>query len=480
MKWKLARRRITGLVMSLTVMAAACGGSGGSTVGSGERVGDPGDSAPAPGPTAETGSSGSGPVEGLVVVLNSFGDSLFEVDPVSGDHRGLTMEGAGFVDRQHQPVVAGGRAWMLTGTLLAGQEYSSTVGLGRLDLATGEGIQITQLGVDRENDESTELLTYEIVGADRESVWVRIQRLGESPSEATYRRIDAETGGTLGEVREVIYEYESDSASCRADINSPRILVDGTFVALVGGWPAVVDPTTGEITPSVPWCESSADAYDRYRLSSLLSTDEMAGWAVTESGEPIPAEELSSVFAFADLTPSGNRWEIDEAGHAWWVFAGTRGYLDADVSRAAIIGGVVEFDLGSNRVVDVYPLGEYAGHWLPDDESFDLTTLSDVSLAYSGDHLWIMDGTEDGPLISLDPATGEVEAHELVKGEGVDVTEAEILAHDADGLWLEVNRAVVTENDDGSRTRVGELHLERIDGATGAVVVTVPESEILS
>ncbi len=469
-------RRIAGLGLSLALVAAACGGSGSSSADSADGARDSGDSGPAS--TVDTAVA-SGPVEGLVVVLNSFGDSLFEIDPATGAHRSLSIDGAEFVDRQQQPVTAAGRAFVLTGTLLEGQSYSSTVGLGRLDLATGEGTQIAELGVDRENDEADGLTTYEIVGADETSVWVRVHEFSDDPSAATYRRIDAESGGVVGEMTELRYEYQSDSASCSADINSVHVLPDGTFMALVGGWPAEVDTDTGEIMPSVPWCESSADAYDPYKLSTLLTPEEMAGWAITENGDPVPAEELDSMFAFADTTPSSSEWVIDDNGHAWWVFAGTRGYRDGDNSEKAIIGGVLEFDLATDQVVEVYPLGDHAGRWLPDDDTFDVTTLSSVDLAYSGGHLWIMDTTEDGLLLGLDPATGTIEAHQLVKGEGVDVTEAEILAYDADGLWLEVNRAVVTENDDGSRSRLGELHLDRIDGSSGDVVVSVPESEIL-
>ncbi|HEC10548.1 MAG TPA: hypothetical protein ENI86_13455 [Acidimicrobiales bacterium] len=477
MKWTTAQQRIIGLGLALALLAAACGGSGGSSADSAEDAGGSQDAGSAS--TAETASA-TAPVEGLVVVLNSFGDSLFEVNPSTGEHRALTMDGAEFVDRQNQPVVAGGRAWMITGTLLEGQSYSSTVGLGRLDLATGEGRQIAELGVDRENDEAQDLNIYEIVGADDTSVWVKVQKFGEDSSQSIYRRYDAETGDLLGEIDELVYEYESDTATCTAGITEPRILPDGTFMALVGTFPAVVDTETGEITPTVPWCEANDDAFDPYRLSSVLTPEEMADWAITESGEPVPAEELDSMFGFGDITPSGGKWVIDGDRHAWWVFAGIRGYRDGEDSGKAIIGGVVEFDLDSNQLVEIYPLGEYAGRWLPDDDTFDVATLSDVYLAYSGDRLWIMDGTEDGPLIGLDPATGTVEAHQLVKGEGVDVTEAEILAFDADGLWLEVNRAVVTENEDGSRSRLGELSLVRIQGTTGAVVVDVPEREILS
>ncbi len=60
----------------------------------------------------------------------------------------------------------------------------------------------------------------------------------------------------------------------------------------------------------------------------------------------------------------------------------------------------------------------------------------------------LLDGREDGELLTLDPATSSITVTEIVRGAGVDFTRADLLAGDPNGVWLEVSRMTITKDDE--------------------------------
>lgn len=90
-----------------------------------------------------------------------------------------------------------------------------------------------------------------------------------------------------------------------------------------------------------------------------------------------------------------------------------------------------------------------------------------------------MDHREDAPLRRLDPATGEITEITIEKGEGIDLTAAEMIFSDPEAIWLEVTRKVITSDDESGRSTTGTSYLERVDTAIGAITVSVPTGDIL-
>ncbi|MDH3753422.1 MAG: hypothetical protein OEU32_06070, partial [Acidimicrobiia bacterium] len=461
------------------VVLTACGGSENFDAagdGAGPVVDETDDEA---GADSGDASSGGQAVTGLVASLNDFGLGLFEVDAVTGESRQLTMEGVEFVDRTHPPIIVGDRAWMLTLTTIDGQDFSQVVGVGRVDLVTGEGDEIVVLGPNRENDESAETISYRLVGADRDSAWVSIAPFGSSAIDVVHRRIDATTGETITELAGLEYSFESDAASCTAELRNPMILPDGSFVGLAGGWPATVDIETGEITATVPWCESGAESFEPFRLRSLVPPEAINDYAVPEDARPVPPEALDDFFGFgSEPAPSGGAYVVSDDGHFWWVFSDLIAYQRGDTAVNTIVGGVVRFDPVAGEVVDVWPLGELAGHWLSAQEN-GYSGLSGPELAHVGGDLWVVDGREDAPVLRLDPETGTIDVLPVPKGDDIDLTQVSLVGADDDGIWLEVSRRIITTDDEAGRTTTGTLFLDRIDAGVGAFTLSVPERDIL-
>jgi hypothetical protein len=130
----------------------------------------------------------------------------------------------------------------------------------------------------------------------------------------------------------------------------------------------------------------------------------------------------------------------------------------------------------------VWPLGEASVTYLDDDGDDDITTVSTMSafdLRYIDDALWIMDHREDAPLRRLDPATGEITEITIEKGEGIDLTAAEMIFSDPEAIWLEVTRKVITSDDESGRSTSGTSHLERVDTVTGTITLSIPIADIL-
>ncbi len=137
----------------MMIAAASCGGGDSGNADNGAvDTGSPSGDATADGTTddgtVQSDSEGQ-PINGVLFSLLSPELGLYAIDRDNGEVRDLTMGGVGFTDRQKPPVLVGDAAYTLTATPIEGQLASHEVGLGKIDLPTGAGSEITVIGTDR-------------------------------------------------------------------------------------------------------------------------------------------------------------------------------------------------------------------------------------------------------------------------------------------------------------------------------------------
>ena len=236
-------RRSVAVFAAVMIVAASCGGGSDDDdrSGSTETAADPDspdvDQDSSDGGGQEDGDgerveddAGGDMVEGALVSLLSPDFGLYALERGTGDHRELSIDGVGFTDRKTQPLLAGDAAYTLTLTTLEGQSFSNFVGVARFELATGEGEgeEIVQLGIDRTDDESEDLTTYDFVGVDATSVWVRSGPFFGDPAETTYTRYDIASGSEIGTLTGLAYEEASENGTCSDAVRDPIITPDGT------------------------------------------------------------------------------------------------------------------------------------------------------------------------------------------------------------------------------------------------------------
>lgn len=469
-------------------LLAACGGGdrddGGGDDGGGADA-DTGETVEAP-DAATTGSepsgtaSGTDAVDGALVSLLSPDLGLYAVDRDSGEHRALSLEGVGYTERQEQPIAAGDTAFTLSLTTLEGQSFSNEVGLVRVDLDTGEATEIAELGIDRESDDSDELTQWEVLDADDETVWLETGAFFADEGRSIVG-FDAATGAQTATFDELDFEVTTDSGSiCSGTADGLLVLPDGTLVTTTSGWPALLDPMTGGVSMIFEWCGFDTEP----TLADFVEPADADEWFVTEDGSAVTAEAAERVLDFVPLrmTSTNGRGLADGDGSIWWLFNSGTSVETGNVSASAYAGGVVRFEPVPGEVTAVWPLGEASVTYLDDDGDDDITTVSTMSafdLRYIDDALWIMDHREDAPLRRLDPATGEITEITIEKGEGIDLTAAEMIFSDPEAIWLEVTRKVITSDDESGRSTSGTSHLERVDTVTGTITLSIPIADIL-
>lgn len=467
------------LVCVLALLASACGGGGDGSPAS--ELADQAASADSSnGNTSSAGATSTesetaqpaatGPIAGPLWTTGSFGLGLFTVDLDTGQIRELETDLVdGLLDRNDSPAATPDAVYVLGGSLREGTDFSSDVKLLRIDRATGEFSVLADLGFDRESDDATDNNSFDLQGAGGDSVFVTVR--ASSTNETTWHHIDATTGAEIAQFPEPSYEFADDSGTCSSTVQ-PKVSVDGRLVAFIDEFPGEIDATTGVITelPGGRQCGDPATG-----LSEVATPDELDAFSTYLDGVPVEWSELDPFF-WPDVSGGfavGDGFVIDDSGSYWWVFQGSQSTSSFEelTPADALVMGVVQYDPDSATVVNVFPMGDYAGEHLEvtDDNPFSVTTPQ-FDLAWVDGRLAMVDIREDAPTLILDPATGSITETVYDLGAGIDFVEANLLATVPGELWVTVRRGVIVNDDDTGRTSTSSAFVERIDPATGAVI----------
>ncbi|MBV1893277.1 MAG: hypothetical protein KUG57_04470 [Ilumatobacteraceae bacterium] len=461
------------VTLSLAVVAiASCGGSSddGSSTSADGTTGSSANSIP-----EGVESTGGGAINGAVISLLSPELGLFAIDRATDAVTALKMPGVGFVDRENQPVLVGDAVYTMTRTTIEGQSFSNNIGLGKVDLASGEGSELVQIGTDRETDDSQDLNEYALIGGDETNIWVERSKFAESAGSA-YMSFDSESGAAGTEFTASEYDLTNDSGTCSGDFRDPIVASDGRIIGVTAGWPSVVDPANGEVEPLADWCSFD----DSLVLSNLITASEFNDFATTEDGAPLPSDSAQQLVDFIE-TPVSDNTMVEGDGSLWWVFQRNTAYQSGDTSVAVSVGGIAEFDLTTNSVVNVWPFGPESVTFEAGEDGFSgtVSSLSQADLRYLDGELWIMDSRDDAPLRVLDPATGELTLVAVPKDDGVDETSATLISSDPDSIWLDVTQWVVTVGEDDLESRSGVGFIDQVDPATRTFVSSIDQNSII-
>jgi hypothetical protein len=254
-------------------------------------------------------------------------------------------------------------------------------------------------------------------------------------------------------------------------------LPDGTLIGLTNRWPATLDTSSGEVDLLVNWCDFDT----RIDLSDLIAPEDIDEYAVTESGEPIPDDQALRILEVIEPTVSNGTF-VEGDGSLWWIFSTNTGYTDGDDFISAHIGGIVEFNLATNLIVNVWPLAGETVTYDPadgDDDIGSISSLTQADLRFLSGKLWIMDWRENAPLRVLDPATGELTSITLEKGDGVDFTTANLISSDPESIWLDVSRSTITSEDGELRSSLGIKYLDQVDPATMTFTSSIDVASVI-
>jgi len=459
--------------ISLAIVAIASCGGGSDDNGNTASDGTTGAST---GSAPEAGeSTGGGAINGAVISLLSPELGLFAIDRATDAVTDLKMPGVGFVDRENQPMLIGDAVYTMTRTTIEGQSFSNNIGLGKVDLASGEGSEIVQIGTDRETDDSQDLNEYALIGGDDTTIWVERSKFAESAG-STYMSFDSESGAAGTEFTASEYDVTTDSGTCSGDFRDAIVASDGRIIGVTSGWPSVVDQANGEVEPLADWCSFD----DSLVLSNLITASEFNDFATAEDGAPLPSDKAQQLVDFIE-TPISDNTMVEGDGSLWWVFQRNTAYQSGDASVAVSVGGIAEFDLTTNSVVNVWPFG-------PESVTFEagedgspgtVSSLSQADLRYLDGELWIMDSRDGAPLRVLDPATGELTLIEIPKKDGIDATSATLISSDPDSIWLDVTQWVVTVDDDELESKSGDGFIDQLDPATRTFVSSIDQNSII-
>lgn len=453
--------------MALALLGTACSGGSDTAERSAEEIAA--DPANAPIEQIDEGSGGvaGGPIKGVLTVQPSFGFGVWDVDRATGQAAALPgIASVETVDRNRDLVVGGGAAYALGGKTRPDQSFSSDVSVVKIDYETGQVSRLVALGFDRENDESQDLTSYVIEAVAGDNVIVSSGAFGSD--ERTYTVYDADSGAVKATFPRPMYEFSDDAGICSGNAANLFGLSDGRLAGTALGSPAFVDIETGEVE-LVIGCQD-----DDPQLSQFVTADNVADYAVFNEG-PAPTPEQIERLIDADLNPTPGL--VEGGGDLWWIQAATRQFEDVQV----IIGGVVQFDLETGQVEAVHPLGARLGEYLDCDEQSSgcqLSTIAQADLRYHDGKLVILDTREDGDLMTLDPATGNLAVTEIEAGDGVDYTTANLLAGDPDEIWLEVRRFTITSQDGEGRSASGPVYIEHFDVAANQIDLSLSAEDL--
>lgn len=392
----------------------------------------------------------AGAVDGALVSVLTFDFGLWALDPSGGEPFEVVVPGVGFADRQEPALTTpdGSTAVVTVFTTIEGQSFSNDVGLGAIDLATGEGRLVAELGQDRPDDESAEFSSWELIGVSDSTAWMT--ETGPALDGEALIAVDLDTGAVVTAV---------DASDRR--VRGPVVLdgalhgqVDGSIVRLTdAGWETVA-------------------VLDDLAFEQFISPATIADFSITRSGDPVDEEWASSMLTFFDPRPT-SAGMIGAGGLLYWQF--NENWSNAEGTDSAILGGFVQFDPEAVAITGVWPLGDSVGAFTGENE---LSTSSQGTWHAIGDTVWFADARDDGDLLRLDPAAG-VEAIDIAPVAGADYTRIELVPNDPDGVWLILEDWTVTESDESGTSASGRTRFVLVDERTGEFEVEVIESDLI-
>jgi len=416
----------------------------------------------------DTGSGGvaSGPIDGLLTVQPSFGFGAYAVDAATGQAVAIPgVAAVESVDRNRDVIVSGDAAFALGSKVREGQSFAADISVVKFDYVTGQVRQLAALGFDNETDDSQERITHRLHAVAGNSVVVSAGNF--VADDTTYTVYDATTGQETGSFGEPRYEWQTDSGSCSGGISDLVGLSDGRLAGVALDSPAIVDLGSGEIELMIGCDEDEPELADHVTVADL---NDYAVFAEGAAFDDDGAARLLDV----DLSP--DHGFIEGGGDLWWISVDSRSVDDA----RAIVGGVVQFDLETEAVEAVHPLGVHLGAYIdcaPDGDTCELQNIAQAEMRYIDERLVIVDVNENGSVLTLDPATSAIAATEL-ELRGVDYTDATLLSGDRTSVWIQVRRMTVTSDDENGRSAVGDSYLERIDAQTGKVTISLAGEDL--
>lgn len=436
-------------LFAVALFAAACGGDddSGSTEPPAADVTSDEDDATS---DDETSSTAGGAVEGALVSVLSFDFGLWALDPDGGDAFEVTVPDTGFSDRQDPALVSpdGSTAVVMVFTTVEGQTFANDVGLGAIDLATGEGRLVVELGQDRPDDESTEFSSWELIGVSDTTAWV-VENAAGVEGEALVA-VDLAAGTTTVAVAPA----DSRVRSAAVLDNTLYGEVNGTISRLgASGWESLV--TTGDLP-----------------VDPFVTPATIADFAITRSGAPLEGQWAEDLLRFLDMRPTAAGM-VAAGDSLYWQF--NENWTDAEGTDSAIVGGFVEFDPARGELTAVWPIGPSIGAF-PDEN--EISTSSQGTWHTTGDTVWFADARDDGDLLRLDPASG-VTVFGFEPVPGADYTRIEVLPSDPDGVWLVLEDWTITQSDESGTSATGDTRFVLVDPDSGALVVEVDESDLI-
>ena len=443
-----ALRPLIGLLVVLA-LAAGCGGDddagGDPTPATDDQADDDGEVV-----DEDTTEPAGGSVDGALVSVLAFDFGLWALDPAGGQPFEVVVPDVGFADRQMPPLTTpdGSTAVLTVFTTLEGQTFSNDVGLGAIDLATGEGRLVAPLGQDRADDESTDFNSWELAGVSDTTAWLIETRSGVDGQ--ALLAVDLASGT----VETAVEASESRARGMTVVEGQLYGQVDGSIARLDdGGWESVA-------------------VLNDLAFEQFLSPSTIADFAITRSGTPVDQAWAESMLTFFDPRP-GVAGMVGAGGLLYWQFNET--WSNAEGTDTAIVGGFIEFDPATASITGAWPLGTSVGDF-PDEN--EVSTSSQGTWHAIGDTVWFADARDNGDLLRLDPASG-VEAFDIAPIGGADYTQIELVPNDPDGVWLILEDWTITESNDSGTSATGDTRFVLVDPVTGALDLEVDESDLI-
>lgn len=444
-----ARWRWSAPLLVISLLAGACGGD---DDGGGQPVPQVDDAAGDGGEVIaeETSDPAVGPVDGALVSVLTFDFGLWALDPSGGEPFEVVVPGVGFAGRQEPVRITpdGSTAVLTVFTTLEGQTFSNDVGLGVIDLTTGEGRLVAQLGQDRSDDESSDFASWEIVGVSDTTAWV------------------VETGSALEGEALLAVDIASGAVTTVVEASESRVrgpaVVDGTLYGQVDGSIARLGDAGWE----------SVAVVNELAFDGFLSPATMRDFAITRSGTPLDEEWASSMLGFFAPRPTVAGM-VAAGGFLYWQF--NENWSNAEGTDSAIVGGFIQFDPVAGAITGAWPVGSSVGDFPGENE---VSTSSQGTWHSTGDTIWFADARDDGDLLRLDPASG-VEPFDIEPVAGADYTRIELAPNDPDGVWLILEDWTVTESNESGTSATGDTRFVLVDPATGAPQLEVDESDLI-
>lgn len=428
-------------VLSLAILSAACGDSGGGSTGTptGGAVVESEDTTT----TSQISLGNSGPV-----IAYTF--DLYVIDRETGANAAIEVP-TKFVDGNFEPATDGETAYAIGFEPVEGQNFTQVVSIIKVDLATNRSEIFLELGQNIENDESQEVVLFGPIVLAGGDPWV--VRDDTTAEFKVLERYDAQSGKLLAEIPLEL---------------SGKIVSDDTNLYVVG-YEGInkIDLATNTL---------SLMQSEEITLEDFDPELDLAPYIFTKSGNPLPEEHRDFFMGFNIDVSDFNT--IATGGDRFWFIMSQFGISFDDES--AIAEAIVEYDPVTESVVALHPLNGLGGRFLPEEETYDVSTITQAKLIFRDGYLFIADARENGKLLRLDPATGLVTESYDPFSPDYDWFDFELIETDPDALWLLVSQATITEEDveAGTRSSSIEKFMVRIDPITGEEVVSVPQMDL--